>query len=371
MEKPQRILALDAFRGITIAAMIMVNQPGSWNYVYSQMRHSEWNGCTITDLVFPFFLMIIGVAMWFSFQRNNQELTLPVVKKIIRRTLVIFLIGLALNILDQFATSHTINFSTLRLTGIFQRIAVCYGIGAVLCLIMKPRQIAVTSVIILLGYWLIIWGFGGNEPFTAMSNIAAKIDVALLGTNHLYRGQAIDPTGVFSSIPAVVNILWGYLLGRMISIKTDRKDLVLTMFIIGIPAILLSEIWNYSLPINKTLWTSSYVLYTTGWGIITLSFFIWLIDIKKFKRWAEPLLVFGVNPLFAYIFASFCTKAVGYIKIIPSGDDSITIHDWLYNKVCVPLAGNLNGSLLFAIIIMVFYWAILSFLYRKKIFIKI
>jgi predicted acyltransferase len=371
MEKPQRILALDAFRGITIAAMIMVNQPGSWNYVYSQMRHSEWNGCTLTDLIFPFFLVIMGVAIWFSFQRNDQKPSWALVMKIIRRTLLIFLIGFILNLLDQIANKHVVDLSTLRFMGVFQRIAFCYGIGGVLCLVMGPKQLVLTSALILIGYWLILWGFGGPDPYTPTTTVVGKIDAAILGTNHLHGGHALDPTGLFSSIPAVVHVLWGYLLGRMISLKADRKDLVLSMFILGIPPILAAQVWDYFFPINKTLWTSSYVLYTTGWAFITLAFFIWLMDIKQIKKWAYPLLVFGINPLFAYIFASLWVKVVAYWMVIPSGGKNISIQEWLYDSVCVPLAGNLNGSLLYSILTMIFYWAILSVLYNKKIYIKI
>lgn len=294
MGNPQRILALDSFMVITIASMVMVNQLGIWNYFYSQIRHSKWNGCTLTDLVFPFFLLIMGVDMWFSFQRNNQKLTLSVSQKIIRCYLVIFLIGLVLNLLNTFANRHAINISIFRLTGVFQRIEFCYGIGTIICLFMKSWQIAITSVIILIGYCLIIWRHGGIEPYSPMNNIVGKINVPLLGINRLSGGYAVDITGLFSSMPAVVNVLLEYLLDRMISIKTDIKGLVFTMFIVGIPVILLTEKWNYAFPINKTFWSSSYVLYTASWGIITRAFFIWLIDFKR-NNIIEKINILGKN----------------------------------------------------------------------------
>jgi predicted acyltransferase len=358
MEKQKRIKALDAFRGITIAAMIMVNQPGSWSFKYEQMAHSAWTGCTLTDLIFPFFLIIIGVAMWFAFQKYEQKFSIPATKKIIRRTILIFLIGIGLNIAKQ-------------ITGVLQRIAICYGIGAMLCISLKPKQLFFAAIGILLGYWFILWGYGETSPYAAEDSIVGKIDTFLVGKNHLRSGYPVDASGLFGSIPAIVHILWGYLLGRMISKNQDQKTLVLNMFLLGIPAILLAQIWNYAFPINKTLWTSSYVLYTTGCALITLAFFVWIIDVNHKKRWISPLIVFGVNPLFAYVFAELWATIVSNLIKFPQGDKMISLKSWLFSDVFSPLVGNLNGSLLYSVFVMVFYWSILWILHKRKIYIKI
>ena len=371
MTQPNRIIALDAFRGLTIAAMIMVNQPGSWDYGYAQMRHAAWHGCTITDLIFPFFLIIVGVSMWFSFKKTDHKLTSVTAVKIVRRTIVIFLLGIMLSVLGQLFSDYYISISTLRITGVLQRIAFCYGIAAIICLTLNRTKIVITSVIILVGYWFILWVFGGNNPYEIETTIVGKIDAAILGANHLRKGYAVDTSGLFSSIPAIVHVLWGFLLGRMIDRNSDKKELVLNMFLLGIPALLLAQFWGYFFPINKTLWSSSYVLYSTGWGFITLAFFVWIIDIKKNTKWISPLLVFGLNPLFAYIFSEAFIEALNFLLKIINRNDGIFITDWIYNNICVPLLGNLNGSVLYSIIVMIFYWAVLSFLYRRRIYIKI
>ncbi|MBN2610145.1 MAG: DUF5009 domain-containing protein [Bacteroidales bacterium] len=371
MKKTERIIALDAFRGITIAAMIMVNQPGSWSYRYSQMKHCDWNGCTMTDLIFPFFLFIVGVAMWFSFQKYGQKLTKSLTLKILRRTVILFMIGLFLNLSFQFIETRGISLSTLRITGVFQRIALCFGIGAILCVTLKPKHLFILTMGILIGYWALLWGFGGSDPYSPESTIVGKIDIELLGKNHLRKGYPVDASGLFGTIPAVVNVIWGYLTGRMISLNNDRNKLILNMFLLGIPAVFLAWIWNYSFPINKTLWTSSFVLFSVGSALIVLAFLIWIIDIKRKSKWASPFIVFGVNPLFAYVFAELWSSIISNLIKIRVKGDMVTLKSWLYNDIFVPFAGNLNGSLLYSIFIMIFYWLILWVLNRKKIFIKI
>lgn len=371
MGKTERIIALDAFRGITIAAMIMVNQPGSWSYKYGQMKHAEWHGCTLTDLIFPFFLFIVGLAMWFAFGKHKHKLSLAAGRSILRRTVLIFLVGLFLNLSFQLIKTGGIDLPHLRITGVLQRIALCYGLGALLCLGLKPKALFLTSIGILLGYWILLRGFGGSDPYAAESCVIARIDTLLLGKNHLRPGYPVDASGFVGSIPGITQVIWGYLVGRMIALNKDRRDLVLNMFLTGIPAVLLAKIWNYALPINKTLWTGSYVLYTTGWALITLAFFIWIIDINKKNKWISPLLVFGANPLFAYVFAELWGSMMANLKVIPADGHMISVKSWLFNEALAPVAGNMNGSLLYSVFIMVFYWAILWILYKKKIFIKI
>ncbi len=371
MQKTERLLALDALRGITIAAMIMVNQPGSWSYKYAQMCHAPWNGCTITDLIFPFFLIITGVSCWFAFQKYEQKPSVALTIKIFRRTLLMFLIGLLLNFFKQWMGTGEINLSELRISGVLQRIALCYGIGSALCLSLKPKTLLITSAVILLGYWVALWIGGGADPYLPENTIVGKIDIALLGKSHLRQGHPVDPSGLFASIPAITHIIYGYLLGMTIYQTNDRNKLILRMFIIGIPTILLAQMWDYVFPINKTLWTSSYVLYTSGWAFIALAFLIWIMDIKKKHKFFIPFFAFGVNPLFAYVFAELWASIISKLIIISVEGNPISLKVWIFEHIFAPFAGNMNGSLLYSVFIMFFYWSILWFLYKKKIYIKI
>tara|TARA_B100001248_G_C27395050_1_gene464963 strand:+ start:470 stop:1585 length:1116 start_codon:yes stop_codon:yes gene_type:complete len=371
MKKTERLITLDIFRGIIVALMIMVNQPGSWSYKYDQMRHAQWNGCTLTDMIFPFFLFIVGIACWFSFQKHQQKLSVDSIIKIIRRTVLIFLLGLMLNFFKQWIVSGEINLSTLRITGVLQRISFCFGIGAILCLSLKPRGLLFTSIGILIVYWIILWMAGGAQPYTAENTIVGKIDILLMGENHLRKGYLVDSSGLFASIPGIVHVMWGYLMGMTIFRVNDRKKLIIKMLLIGLSAILVAQLWSLVFPINKTLWTSSYVLFTNGWALVVLAFLIWIIDIQKKTKYFSSFLVFGFNPLFAYIFAELWASIMsGLIKFNFEGS-LVSLKSWIYGQIFVPLFGNMNGSLFYSIFIMLFYWCILWIMDKNKIYIKI
>ena len=364
MKKTKRLIALDAFRGITIATMIMVNTPGSWGSIYSPLRHADWHGCTPTDLVFPFFLFIVGVAMWFSFQKFNGIFNTPAALKILKRTALIFIIGLALN-----AFPFAIDYSKLRILGVLQRIALAYGFGAILCLWLTPKKLIYSSIVLLLGYWLILFVGSSGNPYELETTIARTIDIALLGENHVWHGKGIpfDPEGLLSTIPSIVTVILGYLTGKTIQQSSSQDKAVLNLFLYGIPLIAAAMVWDYWFPINKSLWTSSYVLYTAGLAMVMLAFFIWLIDVKKYGKWAHPFVVFGTNPLFVYALSILWVKTISKIPSEAYGNG----YSWLYQSVFVPIAGNMNGSLLFAVSHIVVFWLILLILYKKKIFIKI
>lgn len=363
-KKSKRIVALDAFRGLTIATMITVNTPGSWSYVYPPLRHAEWNGCTPTDLVFPFFLFIVGVAMFFSFRKYNNQLAKPAVMKTIRRTILIFAIGLGLNAFPFF-----INYSELRILGVLQRIALAYGIGAILCLWLEPRTLIYSLAGILLGYWALLGLSVPEAPFALETNLVRQVDLAILGENHVWHGLgvAFDPEGLLSTIPAIGTVILGYLTGMLIYKTKEHEKIVLNMFLYGFPLVLGGMIWDFWFPINKSLWSSSYVLYTAGLAMIFLAFFIWFIDVKGSKTWAQPFIVFGMNPLFIFVLSGLYVKTIYRIPSETYGNG----YSWLYNTVFVPIAGNMNGSLLFAITHIILFWLIVLILYRKKIFIKI
>jgi predicted acyltransferase len=364
-----RSLALDVFRGATIAAMILVNTPGSWAHVYGPLRHAAWHGATPTDLIFPFFLFVVGTAMWFSFAKFDYRLSGALTKKILRRVALIFLVGLFLS-----AYPFTGELVTnLRVMGVLQRIALAYGLAAFLVLLLEPRKLILASAAILLGYWGLLWALGGPDPYALETNLVRQVDLAIFGERHVWRGFGIpfDPEGLLSTLPAVVTVIMGFFAGRWIT-TTERKEAVLMMFLAGTLLIVGGLIWDMAFPINKPLWTSSYVLYTGGIAFATLAWFIWVIDVKGSTWWTMPLRVYGLNPLFAFVLSGVLARTLTRLIHVPVGDgQTITGYQWLYSRIFEPLAGPMNGSLLFAIFMVVLIWLVVLPLYRKNILIKI
>ena len=364
----KRLMALDVLRGLTIALMIMVNTPGSWSYVYAPLRHAKWHGCTPTDLVFPFFLFIVGVSMWFSFKKYGSGLTKKGLLKVLKRFSVIFLLGLFLNGFPKF------DLENLRILGVLQRIAIAYAIGAVLCMKFKPKQLLFILGGILVGYWGLIYFGGSGDVYSLTSNVVLKVDLLLFGENHIYKGFGIpfDPEGLLSSIPAVATVLIGYLTGRIIeSSGSDTMQAIKKLVMYGAIGVVVSLLWDNFFPINKPLWTSSYVLYAGGLGMLFLAFLLWVIDVKGISKWSKPFIHFGTNPLFIYVFAGVFGRILGLVQITNSAGETSSGSGYLYQDVFVPIAGNMNGSLLFAVTHIIFFWLITYVLYRKKIFIKI
>jgi predicted acyltransferase len=370
MDKSKRLIALDVFRGLTIALMVVVNNPGAWNFVYSPLLHSKWHGCTPTDLVFPFFMFIMGTAMWYSFKKFNSSLSKQLTLKIIRRSLIIFFIGIALNMYAKMS----VDISHLRIMGVMNRIGLAYGIAAFIILGMRYNYVKIMTAVILLAYWAILVIFGGDSPFSLEGNFAGTFDAFVLGKNHLpgFSGNALfDQTGLLSTLPSLGNVLIGYFAGKLID-KTENKLLAVKKIIIyGIVGVFLAQAWNFVFPINKPLWTSSFVIYTSSLALIFLGVFLWVIDIRGYKKWTHPLMVFGMNPLFIYVFSMVLAISLRYIPTqLPSGE-SAGLNSWFYTQVCVPLAGNLNGSLLYALSLCLVCWFVGWILYKKSIFIKI
>lgn len=364
----KRLLSLDIYRGITIVFMIIVNTPGSWQYVYAPLRHSEWHGCTPTDLVFPSFLFIVGVSMWFSMKKYGHSLNARSVFKILYRTLIIFAAGFLL-IWFPFAGK---DLSGIRIMGVLQRIALAYGFGALICLIVRKKYLWIVSAVILLGYWALLYFAGGEEPYSLEGNAALKFDLLVLGKEHLYGGFGIpfDPEGLLSTIPAVATVIIGFIAGEIVGKGPADLKKVLRLALFGLILTVVGIIWNIWFPINKPLWTSSYVLYTSGLSFIILGLLYLIIDVFNLKGWTGFFKVFGMNALFIYIIASLWTKAMLLIKVGAAGEE-VSLYSWIYNKLCVPLLGNLNGSLMFALLQVFLMWILVYILYRRKIFIKV
>ena len=363
-----RLVSLDIFRGLTVAFMIIVNTPGSWEYVYPPLRHAGWNGCTPTDLVFPFFLFIVGMSMWYSLKKYGSEINGSSLLRILRRTVTIFAVGLFLAIFPYFGR----DYSTLRIMGVLQRIALAYGFGALICLTVRRNYLWIVIAVLLLLYWGLLAFLGGPGPYTLEGNFVLKADIAILGKSHLYKGFGIpfDPEGLVSTIPAICTVLIGYYIGEMTGKGAASGKTVVKLILFGIAATGLGYLWNIIFAINKPLWTSSYVLFTAGIAMGVLSIIYLIADVWKLQKWGVFFMVFGMNALFSYFLAGIWTRLMLFIKI-PSGDSKITLYTWFYEKVCVPVAGNMNGSLMFALIQMILIWGLALILYRKKIMIRL
>jgi len=363
----KRLVALDVLRGLTIALMIMVNTPGSWSYVYPPLEHSDWDGATPTDLVFPFFLFIVGVSMWYSFKKYGSGITRSGLKKVLKRVAIIFLLGLFLNALPYF------EFEKLRIYGVLQRIAIAYGIAALLCMKFDYKKLTYVFVALLLGYWALIYFGGTGNGYSLEGNVVRQLDLFLFGENHIYGGFGIpfDPEGLLSSIPSVATVLLGYFTGRIIENSGDVSVAVKKLIFIGIILVIIGLLWDLVYPINKPIWSSSYVVYTGGLAMLFLSLLLWLIDIKNIKKVFMPFIHFGTNPLFIFMFAGVFGRMMRLVKTTNASGESITVLNYYYSELLVPIFGNMNGSLFFAVSHIVFFWFLTYILYKKKIFIKI
>ncbi|MEN6489103.1 MAG: heparan-alpha-glucosaminide N-acetyltransferase domain-containing protein [Smithella sp.] len=369
MEQSERYQALDVLRGMTIALMILVNTPGSWHYVYAPLRHAEWHGCTAADLVFPFFLFVVGVSLFFSLAKNQIKLDKESLLHVGRRALLIFIIGVFINSYPPWMT----DYSHLRIMGVLQRIAVAYGIAALIVISAPRRWLPGIGGFILLIYWGILYFFGGPDPYSLHANAAIPFDKAILGESHLYKGFGIpfDPEGILSSLPSVGTVLIGYLAGMMIQ-ETARNRVPVKLSFFGIALTIVGYIWGLTFPINKPLWTSSYVLYTAGLASLLFALLIYMIDINGYKKWSLLFSVFGMNPLFLFILSVLWGKTLRLLIRLPDGDgNTVTGSAWLYQNIFVPPAGNMNGSLAYALAHIAFLWLIGYILYKRRIFVKV
>ncbi|MFZ2286593.1 MAG: DUF5009 domain-containing protein [Bacteroidales bacterium] len=363
--KSARLMSLDVFRGMTVVFMIIVNTPGTWSHVFPPLRHAAWHGCTPTDLVFPSFLFISGVAMWYSLRKFNFEFSGPSLVRILRRVALIFAVGLFLNIFPRFVR----DYDTLRIMGVLQRIALAWGLGAVLVMLIKRNYIWIATAVILFGYWALMYFFGGSDPYSLEGNFARTVDLAVIGENHLYKGFGVpfDPEGLLSTLPATATVLLGFMVGHLISKTGTTWKTVGLMALIGALLIGAGLIWGEFFPINKPIWTSSYVLYAGGIGMVILALLFMIVDIWNLRGWTGFFNTFGINALFTYVLASMLTKTLLVIKI---GEQSL--YSWIFTHVCSPLFENQKlASLMFPIMLVIVIWALGYILYRKKIIIRL
>lgn len=382
----QRLLALDILRGITIAGMITVNNPGSWSYVYAPLGHAEWNGLTPTDLVFPFFMFIMGISTYISLRKYEFTYSAGAAWKIVRRTVVIFAIGLAIAwfglscrtwhaLADEglpFATRlfrAMTNFGHLRILGVMPRLALCYGAAALIALTVPHRRIPHLIVALLVGYALLLFlgrGFAYDE-----TNILSIVDRAVLGPDHMYKDNGIEPEGLLSTVPAVAHVLIGFCCGALLLGVSDVRDKMLRLFLLGTAMALSGWLLSYGCPINKKVWSPTFVLTTCGMASSLLALLVWIIDVRGRRRWCRFFEAFGVNPLFMYVLAAIFSILLGNIRVSHSGGKSISLGGWLYGDVLRPLLGDYPGSLAYALLLVSACWCIGYILYRRNIYIKI
>lgn len=377
-----RLVSLDVFRGVTIAAMILVNNPGDWGNVYSPLLHAKWNGCTPTDLIFPFFLFIVGVSVTLSLSKRKErgDNLYKLLFQIFKRSFLIFFIGLFLNALPNF------NFSDVRILGVLQRIAIVYFLISLIFLFTEWKTQIVISSILLLGYWFLITlipvpGIGSpniSQPTIydpvlqkeIAPNIVAWLDNKLLA-GHLWGHTKIwDPEGILSTIPAIVTGLFGVLLGIFLKSKHDDLNKIIWIFVTANVLIFFGLFWDLSFPMNKALWTSSYVLFTAGLALHFFAMCYWLIDVKKIDWWTKPFLVYGTNAIAVYTLSWIGGTILREIKFTFNGQNT-NLRNFLYENLFTPFLSPINASLAWAIFYVLLWLGVMWIFYKKKIFIKI
>lgn len=443
-----RLVSLDVFRGMTIAGMVLVNNPGTWSTIYGPLKHADWHGITPTDYVFPFFLFIVGVAIPIAFsKRIAAGITRDVYYKIFTRSLLIFALGLVMSAIPFFNFNDTTipyavkilimlgysaamffylwdkakvalivaivtagivtmfwlagyvvvpyNVGTMRIPGVLQRIAVCYLIVSIIYLHTSWRQQALIGAALLLGYWLLmtVIPVPGCEVTTIddkACNLAAWLDRTIITEAHMWRSAKVfDPEGILSTIPALVTCLSGVLTGTWLNRKSDgfsrlpdknaegvsltaKVETASGLFFAGTIALAIGWSWSLVFPLNKALWTSSYVIYTTGLALLTLAVCYWLIDIKQMKWWTKPFVIFGVNALALFIFSGIFARLLGMIRVAShEAGKEISFQQWIFDNFFLSWAEPINASLAYAVTFILFWLFLMWLLYRKNIFIKV
>ena len=375
---PPRLLSLDVFRGITVAAMILVNNPGSWAHIYAPLEHAEWNGCTPTDLIFPFFLFIVGVSISYALGSKKQHMNhSKLIMTALKRALILFGLGLFLSLFPKVFTEPLEAFRTVRIPGVLQRIAVVFFITALIFIKTSPKTQLRTMIGILIAYWALMTlvpvpglGYANLEKET---NLGAWLDRTILTEAHLWKSaRTWDPEGILSTLPAVATGLFGVLAGSWLRRKDREESVKISwMFSIGVLAVILGLIWDLCFPINKALWTSSFVLYTGGLATIGLALCYWLIDVQGYKKGTKPFVVYGVNAITVFFLSGLIPRILSMIRVkMPDGTVSGS-KEWMYETFFTPYFSPVNASLAGAITFILIWLLILWWMFNKKIIIKV
>jgi predicted acyltransferase len=368
MSGKERILSIDVFRGLTMAAMILVNNPGSWEHIYVPLEHAPWNGCTPTDLIFPFFLFIVGMAIPFALgnRKEQGQKTKAIFVKILRRSALIFILGLIFYLFPKF------DFANMRIPGVLQRIAIVYFFASIIFMESGWKAQRNIAVIILLGYWALMalipvpgHGPANLEPDT---NLAAWFDFSLM-KGHMWTEKS-DPEGLLSTLPAIATGILGMLAGQWVRHRGDQNEKVIGLLVSGALLTGLGLFWDLAFPINKNLWTSSYVVYTGGLALTVFGITYWLVDVQKSRKWITPFAAYGANCLAVYLASGFFSSALWAIPVNSSGGQ-MPLYTWIYENIFATWLSPINASAAFAITLILLWLIPLMALYKRKIFIKI
>jgi len=360
MQTSSRLVSLDVFRGITMAAMVIVNNPGDWDNVYGPLLHAPWHGWTPTDLIFPFFLFIVGVAITLSKRSISAG-------SILKRAAIILAVGLFL------AGFPSFDLTTWRIPGVLQRIALCYAAAALLyARWRRPAVIAAAAAALMLGYWVVMTlvpvpgGTAGD--LSPDGNLAAFVDRSLM-SGHLWK-PTWDPEGLLSTFPAIATTLLGVLAGLWIGSSAVPARQTALLALAGAGAIAAGLAWNFFFPINKSLWTSSYVMFSAGAAALFLALCYWIIDIRGWRWWTKPFVILGVNALALYALAALLASMLGSLSVTPTDGTEMSLQSWLFTSMFKPLASPKNASLLYALANLAVLFLILFGMYRRRIFLR-
>lgn len=391
-----RILSIDILRGLTIAGMITVNNPGSWSYMYAPLEHAEWNGLTPTDLVYPFFMCVMGMCIYIAMRKFDFACNRATVYKIVKRMVLIYLVGLAIVWFSAFCRRWNNpqegadffsqlwymvwSFDKLRLTGVLARLAVCYGITALLAITVRHKHLPYIIVGMLLAYFVIL--MAGNGFAYDETNILSIVDRAVLTDAHMYHDNGIDPEGLLSTLPSIAHTLLGFIIGSLLFRKADagaqqldaRTNITLTkvvpLFVVGTSLLFAGYLLSYGCPINKKVWSPTFVLVTCGLASMLLALLTWIIDVKGKKSWSKFFEVFGVNPLFLFVLSDFFAIVFGAFTF-PVGDKQMNVVGFVYSQLLSPVFGEYGGSLAYSLLFIALNWVIGYQLYKRKIYIKL
>ncbi|MCZ2077650.1 MAG: DUF5009 domain-containing protein [Bryobacterales bacterium] len=365
-----RLESLDVFRGATIAAMILVNNPGSFQNAYAPLLHAQWNGWTFTDVIFPSFLWIAGVAMTLSFRKRMErgEDRAALVRHALRRAAIIFALGLFLNAFPHF------QLATLRIPGVLQRIAVCYLAAAAIVLYTSVRAQLAILVSLLAGYWILMksvpvpgYGAGVLEP---LGNLAQWIDSRVLAGHMWSHTKTWDPEGILSTLPSIATVLFGVFAGHALRRTGGSTRTLLVLAGSGLLLVFSGELMSLWFPINKNLWSPSFAVLMAGIATLVFTACYWLVDVKRIRAWARPFAIYGMNAIAIYVLAGVLADTLNILKV-PATGETISLWNWIYTRMFVPLANPFNASLLFALTFVLLLYAVAYFLYRRGWFIKV
>lgn len=392
----ERLLSLDVFRGITIAGMLLVNNPGTWSAIFPPLEHAEWNGWTPTDLIFPFFLFIVGITTHLSLsaRRARGDDDSAIVRQILRRGIIIYLLGFAMAMFPfyQWGTIASLPNATpwarilyriehVRILGVLPRIAIVYICAGLLTLKTTLKQQIVIIATLLFGYWfaMTLIPVPGENQIGALllnthdRNLAAWLDRAILGTNHTWSGSVtFDPEGPMSTIPAIATSMLGVIAGRWI-VQREKPLLerISGLFAVGAIGMMAGLMWNWTFPINKNLWTSSYVIFTAGMACVAIATIMWIVDYCNVKWWTKPLVIYGVNPIVAFVGSGVLARLIYTLWHVNYHGQSVAIQDAMYQVLFLPWLPPRVASLAFAISFVVLWYGILTVLYRRNIILKV